>query len=203
MFGYGDYERDQLVTDNPSSTKRKRINVNYDVYNRDGVPNLGSPYYLVVNYNQGVSPPSGTYQYSQFVVNLKNQLKGYTRCSLVHAYLNNTSIFTGSSEPSPLGFLGIQIAEMPGNVDQAALGPSGLSSNLCKPTFLVPTATDTSAATAGEFIFTEQTYNQFSVDVSGREFSVFTVVLSSELFYQLYSTGAPTNYACRFLLRFT
>ncbi len=196
-----------------SVTKKQRRQ--FDVL-RDGAPNKSDPYYLVLDYNYAVlttTDPNLTY--SQMRFNLRQPIKGYSKCALVHAYMSNYSSFSANST---IGLFGIAINEIAGNMDLATY--NNIINNLygtvsnppprANPTFLVPRTiaytgpnnTTTSSPDYNAIFFTEGSLNQFSVDVSGLVLTQLNVQLTSENFFQNYAGTTPTNFEFRALLRF-
>ena len=200
------------IYDGPVSKKQRR---QFDVL-RDGAPNKADPYYLILDYNYAtLTTTDPNLTYSQMRFNLRQPIKGYSKCSLVHAYMNNYQSFSANSI---FGFFGIAINEIAGNMDLAT--NSNIFNNLygsvsnppprANPTFMVPRTfaytgpniTATSSPDYNAIFFSESSLNQFHADVSGLVLTQLNVQLTSENFFQNYAGTAPTNFEFRALLRF-
>lgn len=172
---------------------------------RAGKPEGPNPLYLIIDWDYAVGKlsPSDPYYYSKWVVDLNQSIEGYSKCSLVHAYINNIPSFSGNN----MGYLGISIEELPGAARVAVKNPTASGKQFAPPSFLAPRiypfqgtqgAPDTQAIS-----YMEQTLNQINLDVATFNPSKLHINLCDELFNILEVTGAvPSNFEFRCMLRF-
>lgn len=171
---------------------------------RAGRPEGNDPLYLIVDRaNASVQlSPSSSFFNTKFGVDLDQAIEGYSKCSLVHVYLNNVAAFSGND----LGYIGISIDEIPGSVRLSTKNPYVTGKQYKVPTFLVPRvypydgtqpAPDTNA-----IVYFESTKNQFEIDVSTVNVSRMSITVVDQFFNALSAVGPVTNFEFRFLLRF-
>lgn len=190
-----------------SKRKRRIVEEKLPCYRelRAGKPEGPNPLYLVVDWDYAVEKlsPSDPYYYSKWTAELNQSIEGYSKCSLVHAYINNVPSFSGNN----MGYLGISIEELPGAARVAVKNPTSSGKQFAPPSFLAPRvypflgtqgAPDTQA-----ICYMEQSLNQINLDVSTFNSSRLHINLCDELFNILKVTGAaPNNFEFRCLLRF-